>query len=347
MMQKTKAYQVWALVTLVMLSFIFLSGCAQAQPERYSLASYAMSTIVEQKAYGRNAQEAMQAVESAFADFENRLSLYREDSEICAINAAAGQEPIAVSADTFALLKQAKELSLASDNAFALTIAPLSLAWGITSDTPRVLSQEEIDALLPLVDDKDILLEEDGHTVLLRRAGQALDLGGVAKGTACNVARELYAKYGVDSAVLSIGGNVYVRGVKPDGSRYRIGFRDPTSDASASIASITMQDAVFAVSGGYERYFEQDGVRYIHIFDPKTGAPAKSDIVSVGVIDTDGTVADFYSTTLYVWGKEKALAFLSSEKNGMLLDQENHLYVSKALQDSFELSEDGYEVIFI
>lgn len=320
---------------------------AQQKNKRYSAATYAMSTVVDQNAYGAHAESAMEAVNKAFAAFENRLSLYVDDSEISQINAASGQQPVKVSQDTFDLLTQAKQLALSSDNAFALTIAPISLAWGITTDTPRVLTQAETDALLPLVNDNSLILNADDCTAYLETAGQAIDLGGIAKGTACNVARDIYEQYGVDSALLSIGGNIYVRGTKPDGSEYRIGFRDPTQSASTSIASVTLKDTVFAVSGGYERYFEQDGVRYIHIFDPSTGRPAESDIVSVGVINEDGTVADFYSTTLFVWGKEKALDFLSNGGCGMLLDENNNLYVSKALESSFELAEDGYTVHFI
>ncbi|MEG1872434.1 MAG: FAD:protein FMN transferase [Ruthenibacterium sp.] len=320
----------------------------EKQNTRAESTTYIMSTVMEQKAYGAAAEKAMAAVEQALRNFENELSLFISESDIAAINAAAGMQPVTVKPQTLALLTQAKELSLQkSDGAFALTIAPLTLAWGVTTDTPRVLSQSECDALLPLVDDSAIMLDAAAGTVMLQKAGQAVDLGGIAKGTACNVARDIYKKYKVDSALLSIGGNIYAHGAKPDGSLYRIGFRDPKKSATASIASITLKDEVFAVSGGYERFFEQDGVRYHHILDPKTGAPAHSDIVSVGVIDADGTVADFYSTTLFVWGKARALEYLKNGGKGMLLDEENNLYVSQSLKETFELVESGYHVIFV
>ncbi|MEG0911179.1 MAG: FAD:protein FMN transferase [Ruthenibacterium sp.] len=320
------------------------------QKKRYTLASYAMSTIVDQKAYGPHAQEAMQAVEQAFTDFEAEFSLYQTQSDIAKINAAAGGEPVKVKPATFALIERAVALSKDSENAFAITLAPLSLAWGVTTEHPQVLTQTQIDALLPLVNDENVRLDKQACTVQLAQKGQAIDLGGIAKGTACTLAENLYTQYGVESALLSIGGNIYAKGTKPDGSLYRIGFRDPlTTDTQASIASITMQDEVLAVSGGYERFFEQDGVRYHHILDPKTGKPANSDIVSVGVIDKDGTVADFYSTTLFVWGKEKALQYFKDGGRGMLLDNEKNLYVSKDLESSFELVEGaaGYTVHFI
>ena len=103
----------------------------------------------------------------------------------------------------------------------------------------------------------------------------------------------------------------------------------------------------FATSGGYERYFEQDGVRYHHILDPATGRPAESDIVSVGVLCATGTEADFYSTTLFVWGKEKTLEYMKNGGQAIFLDEENNLYVSQAFAASLELLEDGYRVIYV
>ncbi len=318
--------------------------------QSFTSSTYAMSTVIEQKLYGKNAEKAMQETEKQFRLFEDELSLYKPSSDIAKLNAAAGTgEFVTVKPATFTLLKQGKELSLASDNAFALTIAPLTLAWGITTDHPRVLPQSEINALLPLVDDHNLLLNEDG-TAGLTTKGAAIDLGGIAKGTACNLAKQIYTEYGIKSGYLSIGGNIYVKGTKPDGSLYRIGFRNPKADANSSIASITMQDEVFAVSGGYERFFEENGVRYHHIISPLTGAPAQSDIVTVGVLHEDGSVADFYSTTLFVWGSEKTIEYMKNGGKAMFLDDKNNLYVSNALRDSFELNADhaqSYNVIFV
>lgn len=314
--------------------------------QRYSSAAFLMSTVMEQKVYGARAQSAMEQVEQTLSAFEQEQSLYIDTSDIARINAAAGESAVPISARTYALLEQAKALGKQSDGVFEITIAPLSLAWGITTDTPRVLTQSEIDALLPLVDDDKLTLS-DG-TAMLAEKGQAIDLGGIAKGTACDVARQIYDDSGIKSALLNIGGStIYARGTKPGGKPYRIGFRDPTGSESTSIASFTIQDAVFATSGGYERYFEQDGVRYHHILDPRTGRPADSDIVSVGVLRDSGTEADFYSTTLFIWGKEKTLSYMRSGGKAIFLDTENNLYVSQAFASSLELLEDGYHVIYV
>ncbi len=345
-MQKksTKKYLFIAVITLAVLSLLsFLIVYSR----EYHDTTYAMNTIVSQTAYGKNAVKAMSEVNTKLAEIENRLSLYVSSSEISQINENAGIRPVEVSKSTLELIKKAVSLSNSEKNSFALTIAPIALAWGINSDSPRVLSEQETQQLLPLVDDSSIVIDEDKSTIYLPHKGQGIDLGGIAKGASCAAAKEIYDKYNVKSALLSIGGNVYTHGKKPNGKAFEIGFRDPENENISSVASFSLTDKTIAVSGGYERYFEQDGKRYIHIFDPATGRPTDSDIVSVGVISQDGAEADFYSTALYVKGAKEAVEYLSKQGEGILLDKENNLYVSKSLSSSFKLLEKGYNVIFV
>ena len=345
--QKKIRYAIAAAIALCAAAFILF---ARAQKTAKYDTSYAMSTVITQTAYGVNAEKAMQQVALALQEYENRLSLFNENSEIAKINAGAGT-PVAVSADTWELVRRSLALSATSEGAFDLTIAPLTLLWGITTDHPAVPAKGDIAAALTLVDDSAVVLEESAHTVQLA-AGQGLDLGGIAKGNACAVAQKVYEKYGVSSAVLSIGGNVYIRGKNPDGSRFKVGFRDPTGSENSYIAALEMEDQVMAVSGGYERYFEQDGVRYCHILNGRTGWPVESDILSVGAISADGTVADFMSTTLYVWGAEKTRAYMKENPDMLIvmLDQDGRLFVSAGLQGNFELTADAaaqYSVTYL
>ena len=315
---------------------------------KFTATSFIMDTVVTQTAYGPNAEKAMEEVNTALAEYENRFSLYKEGSDILAINLGAGKGGADVAPQTAELIQQALDLSPKSQGSFAISIAPLTLAWDINSETPRVLTKEEIEPLLPLVNDQ--LVEVEGNHVTLPVAGMGLDLGGIAKGAACTVAQQVYTEHGVESAILSIGGNIYARGKKPDGSLWRVGFRNPLEGETSYIANFGMEDKVIAVSGGYERYFEKDGVKYIHIIDPRTGMPGVSDIASVGVLDKDGAVADFYSTTLFLWGRDKTLDFMRTGAEVILLDTENRLYVSESLRESFALQQevkDDYELIFI
>ncbi len=318
---------------------LWLYGRSAARREANSTL-FTMNTVATHRAWGPKARQAVEAVDAMLAAYEDEFSMYRPSSDIARINAAAGQAAVAVSPGTYELLEKAKALSAANPHEFALTIGPLTSAWGVSTPTPRVVPPEERARLLALVDDGGLILENG--TAKLAREGQAIDLGGIAKGAACGRAREIYDALGVKSALLEIGGNVYARGRKPDGTQFRVGFRDPAGTAQTAIAAISLEDQVIAVSGGYERYFEVDGVRYAHIFDPDTGAPAESDILSVGVIHSDGATADFYSTALYVGGMEKALAYMKQGGLALALDEKGELYVSRALESTFAWVE-GYE----
>lgn len=347
-----RGYKYWIvagvclLLTVAIVAGILFYNAQQSR--QYTSATFAMDTMVTQSAYGPHAAQAMQQVNVALAEYENRLSMFKLHSDIVAINASAGGPGVEVAPETADLLRQAVLLSAQSKGAFAITIAPLTKAWGITGGNPHVPQQSEIEVLLPLVDDEAVQI--DGNVVTLPEKGMAIDLGGIAKGAACAVAAEIYTDNKVESALLSIGGNIYVKGTKPDGSQYRIGFRDPTGPDGSYIASFCMEDSVIAVSGGYERFFEQDGKTYIHIINPQTGWPAESDIVSVGVLHADGAVADFYSTTLFVWGREGALQFMQNGGVAILLDDTGTLYVSESLRGSFKLNEgleESYNVVFV
>lgn len=335
-----------ALVLLVCVGF-FLAARTQ---KPYVATTFLMDTAVTQTVYGRNARQASDAVEHTLREMDARLSLYSETSETALLAQGAGSgEMIAINADTASLLMRAKELSAQSSGAFQLTIGPLSLAWGISGDSPRVPSSAEIDTLLPLVDDDMLVVEK--NAARLCKKGQAIDLGGVAKGAACDRAKAIYEQYHIRSALFWAGGSsIYAHGTKPDGTLWRLGFRDPDGDGMSSLASFEICNAFFATSGGYERYFEQGGERFQHILDPQTGRPAETDIVSIGIMADSGIEADFWSTTLFVQGKEKALQYFASGGEGLFLDDTGNLYVSHSLKDSFAWSnaeQQRYQVIFL
>ncbi len=314
----------------------------------YTNSTFTMSTFVSQTIYANNAEQVSTKIFDAMYEFEEDVSLYDENSYIYKINLNAGRSEVSVNETTLNLLLQSISLSVKNSKEFALTLAPLTKLWGVTSQNPTIPTQQQINELLPLVNDEDILINTDDKTVMLKNEGQGIDLGGIAKGYACNLAQQIYNENDVVGALLSIGGNIYAYGTKLDGSLFRVGFKNPDGESeNSAIASITMKDMVFSVSGGYERYFEQDNEAYHHILNPQTGKPAQTDIVSVGVLHTDGTSADFYSTTLFVAGLEKAITYIENGGTAMVLDENDNLYVSKDLQNSFELVDENFNVIFI
>lgn len=181
---------------------------------------------------------------------------------------------------------------------FDITIAPLVSLWGITTDSPYVPTQQEIDALLPLVGPEHLHLSGDTATL---DDGCAIDLGGIAKGYASDRVAAIFARHGITSGTISLGGNVYVCGSKPNGQPWVVAIQDPRSDGYAVTVALT--DSFAVTSGGYQRYYTApDGTVYQHILDPKTGYPVESDLLSVSILCDNGTMADAYSTALYVMG---------------------------------------------
>lgn len=348
---------VWIGCAVIALSIVlYLAGFApesREEPEDYggfrSGITYAMNTVIEQKWYGESADTVYTGMETKIREIESALSLHLSQSEIAAINENAGVQPVEVSQRTFDLLQRAKELSEQSDGAFDITIAPVVELWGITSDHPHVPTDEELAQAMALMGLEDLVLDEEACTAYLTRPGMAIDLGGIAKGWTADQLREYARELGAERGYVSLGGNLMIIGERPDGDPFKFGLRDPQGDASTYLGTVTLEDGcTMATTGGYERYFEEDGIRYHHVLDPRTGYPADSDLLSVAVISKDGTLADYLSTTLFVQGLEAAKAAAGSEDYALVMvDQENYVWISGSLRGNFEPHETAADYTYI
>lgn len=340
-----------AISLLLLLFFVCFGFYWDSREKEWTVSTgtaFIMDTFVDQKLAGSKSRQAVEAVNQRLQDFEGRVSAYDLSSEISKINQNAGFSYMQVSEETFFVLKQAKEYSALSGGLFDLTIGPLTDLWDITGENPQVPQKEEIQRALELVDYRDVLLREEDHGVMLRRRGQKLNLGGVAKGMAGALAMESAKSLGVHSGYLSVGGNIFTIGKKEDGSPYRFGVRDPRGEASDYIGVVELTGTTMATSGDYERYFEKDGVRYHHILNPDTGYPGDSDLISVSVVCEDGGLADFLSTALFLAGSERAM---SCENEGkfefILIDREKNVYLSDGMKACFTPNEaiSGYRFV--
>lgn len=328
-------------------SLLLFSGCADKQ-ETISGSILAMDSIVSQEVIGTNAQQAIEQINIEVQEWDKSLSMFDSSSDVAKINAAAGSNWVNVDSELIIMLNEAVRLSNDTDGAFSVTVAPLTSLWGITTDTPQVPDSEKIEEFLPLVNDNNIRIED--NQVMLSQKNMGIDLGGIAKGAFCERAKIIYESYGIENALLNVGGTIYARGTHPDGSAFRVGYRDPEGNENSYIASFTMTDKVIAVSGIYERYYINGDQLYGHIINPNTGYPAISDIKSVGVICDNGADADAWSTALYVKGLSEALEYIKSGGTAIVLGDDNTLYVSSSLQENFSLyseSSQKYELVFI
>lgn len=317
---------------------LMLAGCgAQTSAEESSQTRevYAMDTVMTLEAYGQNADAALDEAVAEIERLDALWSIASSDGEIARLNA---EKQITASADTLALLTRAKEISAATDGLFSTTIAPLMEAWGFTSGDYRVPDETELSALLAHVDDKEIAISDSTVTI---PADAKVDLGGIAKGFTSARVMEIFRENGVENGILSLGGNVQALGTKPDGSLWRVGLQDP-ADERALFATLELADKAVITSGAYERNFEQNGITYHHIIDPRTGYPAESGLSSVTIVSDDGTLADGLSTALFIMGKEAAVEFWRSHRDDfdmVLLADDGAVTVSAGIADALTLSD--------
>ncbi len=309
-----------------------------------------MDTIVTQQIYTPGHEDTAREAAQLLRSLEQQLSVHLVDSEADRINQNAGNPPIQVDSNVFSLLVRAKELSKQTGGLFDVTIGPLSVLWGITSNSPRVPAPEEIGASRALVDWKKLLLDHENLSVTLAETGMRIDLGGIAKGYASDKVTELYRAAGVASALASIGGNVVVVGARPDGNPFSVGIRDPLGGPNDAVATLSVTDTTLSTTGAYERYFEIDGTRYHHVLDPRTGYPADTDLMSVTIVSQDGVLADAMSTAIFIGGRQMAETYLhETDFSVIAIDKNKNILISDSLRPDFSLTQAaqdaGYHIL--
>ena len=270
---------------------VLLCGCEKEPPppeepeeeESHIATLLAMDTVMKLTVYGPDGQTAADRASARIEELEALLSVTDEGSEIFAANHSEGAA-VPVSSDTAALLRKALELCGASEGTLDVTVYPVVRAWGFTTGNYRVPEAGELRELLDRVDYNRVSLE--GGTLTLP-AGTEIDLGAVAKGYAGDQVMASLKAQGVSSAIIELGGNVQALGSKPDGSPWRVAVQAPEGGYAAALE---IMDKAVVTSGGYQRFFEQDGEIYWHIIDPAAGQPARSGLASVTIVAEEGTL---------------------------------------------------------
>ena len=323
----------WLSAALLSAAFL-LTGCSGAPAQEPETATFfAMDTAMDFTVYGDAA--LLDEAETLIGSLEEQVSVTDEHSDIYAID-HTGSGTLTGKASS--LMEQALEICRRTDGALDLSIYPIVRAWGFTTGSYQVPDEAEIQALLPLVDYRKIQYDAATGTVTLPE-GMEIDLGSVAKGYAGQLAAQMLREHGVQSALLNLGGNVQTVGTKPDGSPWQIGIKDPQGEDAMMVLSV--EDQAVVTSGGYERYFEQDGQTYWHIMDPSTGHPADSGLLSVTIVGKQGIICDGLSTSLFVMGLEKAadLWAQSGDFEAVFVTASGEVYITEGLQDRFALTE--------
>lgn len=337
------------IISLLLCAIFTLSGCTtQTKPKNEHFATtFAMDTIMEMTIYDENGEQLLTDAEQEIRRLERLFSVTIEDSEIAKLNQNAGIAPVQLSDDTLRILQTGQQINKQTNGCYDMTIAPIVQAWGFTKEEHHVPSSDELSQLLSLVHADNLEISADANTAYLSQHGMSVDLGGIAKGYTSDAVAAMLKQSGVSSALLWLGGNISVIGNKPDGTAWKIAVENP-QDQTDYVGLLEVSDCSVITSGGYQRYFEQDGKRYHHIIDPATGIPSQSDLLSVTIVSENGTKADALSTALFVMGLKDALDFWrqSTDFEAVFVTTDNQVVATEGLRDCFTFEGEDHDYTY-
>jgi len=321
---------------------LLIAGCSQSsQPEIISRQGVYFDTVISITLYdsSASAQKYLDGCFDIADNCENLFSKSIETSDVSRINNSDGK-PVSVSQDTIDILKYSMKYSDASKGKFSVVCGSLTSLWNISEENPYIPTDVEIEEALKHVGNDKIEINEENATVTLLDPQSSIDLGAVAKGYIADKMKEYLLENGIESGIISLGGNILVIGEKPSGnissktntsdsvhsevktsskgtsSSYTIGIQKPFSNSPQdTIAALKVTDTSVVTSGNYQRYFKKDDKLYHHIIDLTTGYPADTGLNSVSIICPSSVDADMLSTICFLLGEKDGVELIESLNN--------------------------------
>ena len=282
---------------------------------------------------------AFQAVFQETDRLDELMSIWHETSDVERLNAAAGQHPVQISSEVRDVLETARQVSDWTDGKFDVTFGVLSGLWKFDYQNKDDTIPDRTTVLerLPLINYRDLEINERSGTAFLRRKGMRANLGGIGKGYAVDSAAHILHRHGIHDFMIQFGGDMYLAGHR-DGRPWRVGIRDPRGPADRIFASLELTDSTFSTSGDYERFFIKNGRRYHHILDPGTGEPTEG-CRSVTIVTSRAVIADAFAKGVFILGPEAGMALIERTPgiDGVIVSAANQVLVSKGLQGRLTL----------
>lgn len=339
-----------------LLLLLVATGCSSGTKEEtvrmreepYYQEKFLMGTYVRIRIYDDGKEAAMKPAFERIQELADKITINQKGSEIDAINAEAGVKPVKVSDDIYSLLKTAYKYSEETNEAFNMTIGAVTQLWRIGFDDARKPAQSEIDEALKHIDYKKVKFDDQEKTVYLEDKDMIIDLGAIAKGYITDEAVKVLKANGVTTAVVDLGGNVFVLGHSFRGEKqpWNVGIQDPNQSRGTVVGTIKETNKTVVTSGIYERFLEVDGVKYHHLFNSKTGYPFDNDIAGVSIVTNKSIDGDALSTSVFAMGTKKGLAFVEAMDDGtqaIFVSKDDKVYITKGLEGNFVIGEDsGY-----
>ena len=295
-----------------------------------------MGTEVSVYLWSDDAQLGQQAVEEVFSEaarIDRLMSTYRDDSEISKINRLAAVSPVVTGEELFKLVQRSLDISVLTLGAFDITFDSVGQYYDFRSrqrpDSETVASEREN------IDYRYVQLDEAASSISFLKEGVRINLGGIAKGYVVERGIDILRHQGIKNAIVTAGGDSRLLGDRR-GRPWMVGIRDPRIEGQVAI-SVPLADEAISTSGDYERFFDEDGVRYHHIIQPATGAPAGG-VRSASVFGPDAVITDALSTSVFVMGVDQGLTLIGTlpDYESIVIDSEGRVYYSDGLQEPSE-----------
>lgn len=308
-------------------------------------SSFLLNTIVTITVYDSQDEGIIDGAMKLIKDYEEIYSRTIETSELYKLNhgnlekADGGLYSYKITNTLADILDKGLYYSNLSGGKFDITVAPITTQWDFTSEDAVIPEKNDLEAALPLVNYKNMLLED--NTVTFRKKGMEVDLGAIAKGYIADKVKEYLLEKGVESAMINLGGNILVVGKKPSGEAFKVGIQKPFAGRNEIVAAMEITDKSVVSSGIYERYIMKDDKFYHHIIDPSTGYPYKNDLVAVTIISNKSVDGDGLSTSCFALGLEKGMDLIESLEDtyAIFITDDYELHYTEGFFDNIKVTE--------
>lgn len=289
--------------------------------------AFQISAVAENEAW---AHERIDAAIREIQRIEQLLTTYSEDSETNLINRNAGISAVPVSRETFELIQRSIRISAITQGAFDITYGSVDKRlWNFDTHMQRLPDKVTAKKMVRLINYRNIILDDETTTVLLKEKGMRIGFGGIGKGYAAEKAKYVMKEMGVKSGIVNASGDLSTWGYQPDGKPWTIGIADPNA-VGRLFSYMNITNMAIATSGNYEKYIMIDGKRYSHTIDPRTGLPVRG-IKSVTIISVNAEIADAMATPVMIMGTRAGLDMIDQIKDieAIVIDDEDKIHTSK------------------
>lgn len=338
--------KVIVIITTIILA-IGSIGCAKEETnEQLSRTELFMGTAVKITLYDHGSEDLLDMVFDHISEIENLVSINKEGTEIVQLNKNAGIKGVKLSDFSYNLIKSALEYSKLSDGGYDVSIGPLVKLWSIGLPEAKVPRDDEIEEAIKNIDYTKVNIDDSNNEVFLSEKGMMIDLGSIAKGYVADDIVNILKENEVERAIIDLGGNIYAMGTKNKSDNWKIGIQNPSEDRGQIVGTIEVADKSVVTTGTYERFIEEDKVRYHHVLNPKTGYPYETNIAGVTIVADRSVDADALSTLVFTKGLDEGLQLVEKLESvdAIFIMNDNSVYVTEGLKGNFKLTNDSFKI---